>query len=798
MIITIDTIHHYLKGTLSAEDQKQFEQQLAIDAKLRDQVDTERTLLEGINRKALTAKAKKGFKSYKTIKALKLAAIAIVSVAVIGTASYYIVSKQHSSQASGYELPEINEDGTKQWADADKNLPTQVFEIDNSHDTVIETDKGIVMSIPANCFSEKNGKPVNDRIQLELREALDAADMMKAGLSTMSGDQLLETGGMFYINARHDGEQLAFSAGKSILTEVPTDKVKPGMQVFDGKRLPDGSIDWVQPKPLEKFLVPVDIMGLNFYPPEYEDSLAAWGYDVSNKAFKDSLYYSFAYNMPAPASEGFDDEVFTTAQADTSYAALTDTTYKDKRLDQLSYGKVIYDHNCAVCHTLTNQILTGPGLEDVFDRVPKPADTWLKRYILDNQKVKRSGDRHAIELSKHYSAMTLFAGLLSDYDLNALLAYIKNPEDAPHEVSPAKIKAIWDKKFNNTILATKEFEERLKYIHYANSNRLLDLYVNNLDKRLSYIDSLAMDNPSCLHDAFEDFARRGDGRVKNDDMQVKKLQAYYQKKAEAYAKAIAKTQKAFWDKQAELSNEASEKETKYADHEANRASKTFKEELDVNLTEVYKQLGLKKTKINLKPAGTYQVNVTNMGWKNIDAYVFDATVKRESATITYQGKTAQITYEPITLKINGADAYDIAYAYLLPDQLSSYTRMGREKDRFSEKLNGFMTYDLVCVAYKNDDVYFYKSMDIKPGDLGSINLTKISKSELEQQLNAMNHGTIKDDVSEDYRYAKFMVKEQKRQKQVSDILVLRTKAEAVIFKSKCDFQAARPAVPELH
>lgn len=781
MIITIEIIHQYIDGTLGAEDKKQFEQQLATDARLRGQVDTERILLEGIRRKALSAKANKGFKSYRTIKALKLAAIAIVSVAVMGAAAYYVVSKQHASESTNYELPELNEDGTKHWADADKNLPTQLFEIDNARDTVVETDKGIVMAVPANCFLDKSGKAVTGPVQLELREALDAADIMKAGLSTMSGDKLLETGGMFYINARQDGEQLKFNTGKSILTEVPTDKVKPGMQVFDGKRQPDGSIDWVQPKPLETFLVPVDILSLNFYPPEYEDSLAAWGYDVGNKVFKDSLYYSFIYNMPAPASE---DDLIITEHADTAVSG-------ESRQDYLARGKTIFNANCAVCHSTTHVKLTGPGLAGVFDRVPKPADSWLKRYILNNFELIKSGDAYANKIYKEngYAQMTAFSGLISDHDMDALLAYMKDPDGAPHEVSPAKIKAIWDPKFNNTILATKEFEERLKYIHYSNRNDLLDLYVNNLDKRLSYIDSLALRDAACLEKTFAEFAARGDGRVKNDDMQVKKLQAYYQTKAEAYAQAIQKTQKAFWDKQNSLRDKALEEEASHSEREGNRVSKTFAEEFDLNLTEVYKQLGLKKTRINAQPAGTYQVAVSSMGWKNIDAYVFEATVNRESTTITYQGKTAQIRYEPISLKINGADDYDVTYAYLMPDQLSSYTRMSRDKDRFSEKLNGFIKYDLVCLAYKNDEIYFYKSVDVKPGDLGNIGLTKISKTELEQQLNAMSHGTVKDDVSEDYRYAKFMVKEQKRQKQLSDILALRTKAEAVIFKSKCGYSA---------
>src|SRR4030095_7039365 len=69
---------------------------------------------------------------------------------------------------------------------------------------------------------------------------------------------------------------------------------RDGMQLYQGVKRDDGVIDWRNPKPLKKSLVPVDIATLNFYPPGYEAKLAELGQDGTDKVFKDSLYYSFS------------------------------------------------------------------------------------------------------------------------------------------------------------------------------------------------------------------------------------------------------------------------------------------------------------------------------------------------------------------------------------------------------------------------------------------------------------------------------------------------------------------------
>jgi len=95
-------------------------------------------------------------------------------------------------------------------------------------------------------------------------------------------------------------------------------------------------------------------------------------------------------------------------------------------------GAKIFKQNCAVCHTTTDVKITGPGLAGVFDRVQPGSlskEAWLKNWILNSDKVAKSGDAYAKKLKSDFNntAMTVFEGQLNDKDVDALLAYIKNP-----------------------------------------------------------------------------------------------------------------------------------------------------------------------------------------------------------------------------------------------------------------------------------------------------------------------------------------------------------------------------------
>src|SRR6201988_1017121 len=99
-------------------------------------------------------------------------------------------------------------------------------------------------------------------------------------------------------------------------------------------------------------------------------------------------------------------------------------------------GKSVFKQNCAVCHALTDQKITGPGLKGLADRAPK--GDWLFNWIKNNEKVIKSGESYANKILKDNgnAAMTVFEGVLSDDDIKAVEAYILNP---PVEVKPTTV-----------------------------------------------------------------------------------------------------------------------------------------------------------------------------------------------------------------------------------------------------------------------------------------------------------------------------------------------------------------------
>lgn len=94
-------------------------------------------------------------------------------------------------------------------------------------------------------------------------------------------------------------------------------------------------------------------------------------------------------------------------------------------------GEKLFKQNCAVCHAShSDQMLTGPGLKGVFDRVPK--GDWITKWIINNEKMIKSGDAYANQIYAKYgkAAMTVFEGQLNEKDVDAILAFVKGPDPA--------------------------------------------------------------------------------------------------------------------------------------------------------------------------------------------------------------------------------------------------------------------------------------------------------------------------------------------------------------------------------
>ncbi len=99
-----------------------------------------------------------------------------------------------------------------------------------------------------------------------------------------------------------------------------------------------------------------------------------------------------------------------------------------------SMGGKLFKQNCAVCHMpFSDQKLTGPGLAGMADRLPKPGEEWFTAWVLNNEKVLRSGDAYAkkIYAENGNAAMTVFEGQLSKEDVHEIYMYLTKEASMP-------------------------------------------------------------------------------------------------------------------------------------------------------------------------------------------------------------------------------------------------------------------------------------------------------------------------------------------------------------------------------
>jgi mono/diheme cytochrome c family protein len=121
------------------------------------------------------------------------------------------------------------------------NLTEQTFIIRTDKDTTVKTTEGIIISIPANSI-----KADGNTVTLQIKEALTTADILKAGLTTQAGKDILSSDGMFYIGTK---EQSTITG--AIHIKLPTANANKNMQLYNGVEK-DGKIDWQSPTPIAK------------------------------------------------------------------------------------------------------------------------------------------------------------------------------------------------------------------------------------------------------------------------------------------------------------------------------------------------------------------------------------------------------------------------------------------------------------------------------------------------------------------------------------------------------------------
>jgi len=128
---------------------------------------------------------------------------------------------------------------------SDSNIKSELFTIDNRRDTTLVSANGVIYRIYSSSFVTSN----SSKIEIEIKEALTPVDFVMANLTTISGNELLESGGMLYVNTTSDNKQLKLAKDKEIGVMLPDNSMKEGMSIFEGRKTTDG-INWENPQPV--------------------------------------------------------------------------------------------------------------------------------------------------------------------------------------------------------------------------------------------------------------------------------------------------------------------------------------------------------------------------------------------------------------------------------------------------------------------------------------------------------------------------------------------------------------------
>lgn len=646
-------IEQYLAGELSEADQAAFEERLNTREDLREELEKQRRIHEAAKRAYQRQQVKNVGKQYHLKRNFWRGGLSLLVAGIITAGTLFLMQT-----AADEAIPELTEDVRAQLDElAPYDLEAQYFLIPTDGGVVL-SEKGVLISVPKQAFL-LNGAPYEGQVTLQFQEALDAADIMRSGLNTMSGDQQLETGGMVSVAGfTLDGKPLDFNPKVGVYVQVPSTNENPNMKLYDGQLKPDGTIDWVNPEELEKLPVPVNMSELDFYPSGYENYLDQQKWKRA-KSSRDSLYLSFE-----------------------------ERHYRQGQGHQVTVPE-------------PEKLEFGVSNQDYI------------QFIFVQDEIMEDSTSVAEDV--------------------AACAYI----------SPSKVLGFWHEKFNNTNLATRDFEKRMQLIHKTCDNGVLNVYLSKIDEPLYKADEQVV---AMGYSEFQSFAAEKVGRVNASNKHLNNLKAFYEKSVKQLKKRNEILQNEEQKRRDKFDEKAQKSRTDERKRRVWREQQAFQEEFEFNLNDVYKQLGKTRGFTIRKSSKGFRTSKrtinANIAVKNIDALVYEATVNRASTEINdpETGKKAQITYNDFSFTVANHDQYLKLYAYAMPYEINSYTRIDNKNGTFSYPLNNDMRYNLAVIGVTENGYAYFQKQNFRTDDLDVVTLEPVSEIKLNASVEQLNRG----------------------------------------------------------
>lgn len=753
-------VDRYVNNDLTATEKQLFEEKLVNSPELQAEVEKSRTLQEAIVRKA---QRKEVVKIQKTVRFKKIAKVITVGAIL---ASALTLGALYLSKNSEEKIDEVKSVSKEFIAQFEKdlgfvNIAPEYFEHEGGNALFI-SKSGVFVSLVENSLL-LNGKPYNGEALLQWQEARSSSDIMLAGLNTKSGDKLLETQGMFSFKAfTKSGQELKINDKVGVYVQVPVDELKTGMKLYKAVTKSDGTIDWQEPEELEKLPVLADMKELDFYPPGFENRLDDLKWKNSKKS-RDSLYLSFDnYNIQKEA------KMFRASEID----SISDFRNID--------GESLFKNKCATCHNIHSDG-TGPKLFQVRQKWEKECSepnliyTWVKDWVKAYEK-----NQYARNVAMYKPVTMVQFPELSNVEINAIFDYV---DSQPDHIPPSSVLAIWKPQFNQTNLATRDFERRMKAIHKTCSKEVFEVYRSGMKEKLWVLDEKVT---KMGYKEFQTFADERVGKIDISNAHQRNLERFYTNSFEELKNEANSNRDKYENEYERFKRKAEKKRAENVDENRRRFSRNIVEETSVNL----KGINYDVTKGNPKNYISNQV-VSSVGFTitsqtsicNIDR-VASITASRVSAKVynPQTNKVEEIRYNPFEFQLDGADKFNTVFAYFIPDQLSSFQRQPIVDGKVSFPLNGFMKYKLYVIAQTESKFYFYEKINLKSGNLGKIQLSESRIDFIRARLSSIDaKHSVKKEFNSELDWLNMEQQKQVRETKYKNMIKFRENLYPIVY-----------------
>jgi hypothetical protein len=295
---------------------------------------------------------------------------------------------------------------------------SRFIEVKNEDGAVVSMETGSNVTIPANCFMDENGHYISGTVTVEVKEIRDKASIMMANLPTIAGDEMLESAGVFYLNAEVNGQPVEIAPGKRILISNMNVRQGDGWRVFNADFDEQGEVDWLsdQSYNMEMVPFPTDLVHLN-----------RWHGFISNKALE--KLRSKENENTFISTLAFEARLKFATRAGTIWYKQNKTNVADELMDIYlnNLDKNLYEADKLVYTRLADLVLLGNHKRDLnrIDSTRKAFHLFYKQKKLRPEIVEDYG----IDLSSSSAYADLLATGLSKEDAKNTLGIYKTREN---------------------------------------------------------------------------------------------------------------------------------------------------------------------------------------------------------------------------------------------------------------------------------------------------------------------------------------------------------------------------------